>query len=399
MVTQQDIVISVLGAGHAGHAVIGDLWLRGFRANLLDHPDFEKETLDPIRKLGGVKVVPAPGVKISLEHEGLAKINGKVTSSIKEALTDVDIVVLAVPSNAHRIYFELMLPHLEKGATVLINTGNWGALEFYGMLKKEGKDELVDVAETNSLWFAARRYNYMTDMSQPATVAISSVKKGVGVGVMPANKRDSVIEKLNKVWPQFYVMPDIVRSSAMNPNLRHVPIMLLNVGWLETTKGDYLFWKEGCSPHVAKIMKAVDDERMSVIRALGFKTVPIGYYDADPEEWQNIPENQSSTEYYESVQNLPFAPIARAGRIWDEGYGDRPFKYRYLEEDAAYLYVPIAGLGRVVKVPTPIIDALVNLACKINDIDYWRAGRNLEKLGVAGLSSKQIERYIISGKH
>jgi opine dehydrogenase len=206
-----------------------------------------------------------------------------------------------------------------------------------------------------------------------------------------------VIGKVNRVWPQFYAMPDIIRSSGMNPNLRHLPIMLLNVGWLETTKGDFLFWKDGCSPHVAKVMKAIDDERMSVIQALGFETIPIGFYNTNVAEWQNTPKKLTSSQYYEDVQNLPFAPIARAGRIWDEGYGDHPFKYRYLEEDAAYVYVPIAGLGRVTSTPTPTTDALVSLACAVNEIDYWREGRNLERLGIGALTVQQIERYIRTG--
>jgi len=51
-----------------------------------------------------------------------------------------------------------------------------------------------------------------------------------------------------------------------------------------------------------------------------------------------------------------------------------------VEEEVGYGLVPMALIGN-------IIDALINLASEANQVDYWRQGRTLEKMGIAGLSS------------
>jgi opine dehydrogenase len=42
----------------------------------------------------------------------------------------------------------------------------------------------------------------------------------------------------------------------------------------------------------------------------------------------------------------------------------------------------IASIGRQIGVPTPRIDAIVNVACMANGEDYWQTGRTVGKMGL-----------------
>ena len=84
--------------------------------------------------------------------------------------------------------------------------------------------------------------------------------------------------------------------------------------------------------------------------------------------------------------------------VSDPSKGPRSTENRYITEDVPYGLVPIASIGRELGVATPAIDALVGLACVVNDRDWWSEGRTAHKMGLKGLSARQMIEYVIEGE-
>ncbi len=59
--------------------------------------------------------------------------------------------------------------------------------------------------------------------------------------------------------------------------------------------------------------------------------------------------------------------------------------------------VPIAALGQRYGVAVPGIDSIIRLACILHKTDYWRRGRTLDRLGIAGLSVSELTHYVEDG--
>ena len=53
------------------------------------------------------------------------------------------------------------------------------------------------------------------------------------------------------------------------------PQIICNAGWLEHTKGDYLFYYEGTTPSVGRVIDVLDEERRAVADAAGVATRPF----------------------------------------------------------------------------------------------------------------------------
>ncbi len=49
-------------------------------------------------------------------------------------------------------------------------------------------------------------------------------------------------------------------------------------------------------------------------------------------------------------------------------------------------------------VATPVMDALIALGAVIMGKDCWKEGRNLDKLGLAGMDLQQIKSYLENGR-
>jgi len=54
-------------------------------------------------------------------------------------------------------------------------------------------------------------------------------------------------------------------------------------------------------------------------------------------------------------------------------------------------------LGDLANVPTPVCKAIITLLSKVNGVDYFREGRNLERLGISGLSIDQLKKLLNEG--
>jgi opine dehydrogenase len=55
----------------------------------------------------------------------------------------------------------------------------------------------------------------------------------------------------------------------------------------------------------------------------------------------------------------------------------------------------MASLGEMLGVPTPTIKSLIHLASVIHGRDYWAEGRTVERLGIAGMSVRELRLLAI----
>ena len=70
---------------------------------------------------------------------------------------------------------------------------------------------------------------------------------------------------------------------------------------------------------------------------------------------------------------------------------------RYISEDIPIGMVLWASLGRLLGVPTPTADSLIQISSVVHGTDYWQGGRTLEKLGLAGMTADDLVRYLMQG--
>lgn len=77
--------------------------------------------------------------------------------------------------------------------------------------------------------------------------------------------------------------------------------------------------------------------------------------------------------------------------------GPASAKTRYISEDIPIGMVLLSSLGEMLNVPTPTARALIHISSVIHDKDYWQGGRTMEKLGLAGMTVEELQRYLLEG--
>lgn len=66
-------------------------------------------------------------------------------------------------------------------------------------------------------------------------------------------------------------------------------------------------------------------------------------------------------------------------------------KHRYITQDIAFVVVLWCSIGQALGVPTTVLDSWIDEACEINETDYRKSGRTLERYGVrAGASRNEV---------
>jgi opine dehydrogenase len=359
--------IAVLGAGNGGYACSADLSLAGYEVNLHETPRF-RENIEPILKRGGIEIS-------GLAREGFAKLN-RVTTDIKEAVKDVELILIVVPAFAQKHFAESCIPYLENGQCVVFLGKGGGTLEFAKIMKKLCFKKDILLGEANTLPYATRR-------TGPAEVEVFCRVKKLFVAALPARNNQKLVEALKEIYPSVVPVSNVLETmlNDINGILHPIPT-ILNASRIEYTKGDFYIYREGFTPVVMKVIEAVDKERLQVVKALGLKQITF-------------------EELYLSVGFGPEAPLLES---ITHCYGASNMKSpgslqsRYFTEDVPYGLVPMASLGQFVGVETPTIKSVIKLASIINQTDYWEQGRNVQKLGIAQLSISDLQRFLTEGK-
>jgi opine dehydrogenase len=361
--------IAVLGAGHGGCAAAADLGKRGFSVRLHAR---SAERLRPLRNQGGIRV---SGI-----HEGLVPIE-LMTTDVGNAVDGADLIMLVVPSVAHRDYAQ-SLAALSPQQPIFLNPGHTGGgLNFVYELAQAGCKGPTETCETVTLTYICRM---LTDDH----VTIYRYTDNLAFAAFPGRAQSRLFASIKSIFANIREASSVIETALTNINaVFHPTGMLMNAGWIEHSKGDFLFYLEGITESVGRVTEAVDRERLAVARALNVPA--ISFLDAFYRAGLTTESGRAS------------GSIARACR---ESEANRAIKspaslrHRYIMEDVGYGLVPISAFGSLAGVKTPTIDALIVLASEAVGIDLRATGLNLKSMGLEGLSPRELPSFIETGR-
>jgi opine dehydrogenase len=353
----------VLGAGHGGMAMAAHLAITGCKVNLFNRTE---QRIHPVRDRGGIDVTG--------EIEGFASMN-LVSSNPAAALDNVDVLMVVTPATGHRSMAEIVAPHIKDGQILVLNPGRTGgALEVAQVLREQNPLVRPYIAEAQTLLYASR-------VTNPAQVHIFGIKNSVPLATLPAYQSVDVLPVIRKALPQFVPGDNVLKTSLDNIGaVFHPAITILNAGRIEDTHGDFEYYVEGVTPAVAAILEAIDRERVAVAGALGIRANTA-------REWLYLAYDAAGKTLLDAMRANPgYRGIQAPGTV----------QHRYISEDVPASLVPIASLGEMLGVPTPAIRAMIAMASAMHGVDYWAQGRTVERLGIKGMSVKDI-RFLVVG--
>ncbi len=358
---------TVVGAGHGGKAMAAHLALKGFQVNLYNRTP---EHIAAIDARGGIELESYEG-----GPHGFGELN-LVTSDMKEAVEEADVMMVVVPSSAHADVARHSAPYLRDGQIVVLHPGRTcGALEFAKVIRDSGSKADVTVAEAETFIYASRS-------DGPAQARIFRIKDAVPLAALPAHRTAQVLEIINNAYPQFIDGINVLHTGLNNMGAIFLPALtLLNAGWIESTHGDFQFYIDGVTPSVARLLEVLDRERVTVASALGIRAQTAM-------DWLEMAYTTSGEDLHEAIHNqLGYYGIKAPNTL----------NHRYIFEDVPMSLVPIASMAQRYGVSVRGMESIIRMACIIHRTDYWRRGRTLRKLGIDRLSVTEFTNYVTEG--
>ena len=353
--------ITVLGAGAGGTAVAFDCAAHGHEVRLFDFDQFP-DNIAAIAERGGIEAdgdISGFGPIIYAGHE------------IDDALQGAELIYVVGPAYSTEPFGEAVAGKLSAGQTVIVSPGSCGgALAFKRAAGLDLDDDAVRVAETSTLHYAVR-------LIEPGRIRVFlKLKAGNLLAALPGKHTGDILQLIADVYPSMEAADSVLQTSLQNANpIIHPAVTLSNAARIEMTGGDFLFYEEGVSDSVGRLIEALDRERIAIGNKLGISVLP------DPE----IGMRQGymlEANYGSGYRKAPGF----------QGIGAQPqLDHRYLNEDVGYGLVFMSGLGRQVGVPTPGIDAVIDVASIVMARDYRsEALRTPTTLGIAGLTTDEL---------
>lgn len=373
-------LVAVLGGGNGGHSVAANVSLAGFKVNFFELPQFA----EPFERVLRTREIRIEGVSI----DGVAKLN-LATTNIHQAIKDAEVIFVITPAFGHKVMAEACAPYVQDGQIFVLMPGSGGSLEFVKIFKeKKIKEDLV-FAESCTLPYGARLKG-----SGHVSVFINALI--LPTGVFPSKKTNDVIPRLQQFYPVITPAKDVLEAAINNPNpVVHPVATLLSATRIEHSKGEFYLYAEGMTPCVARTFESLNEERLSICKAMGYKL-----YHWNDLNFKDYSLGETEEECRYRILNTSMDAAFGKDGIYAgmKMKGPEHLKDRYVTEDVPYGMVLVSTLGDILNIPTPTHDAVIQLTSIINRTDYWKTGRGVKELGLAGLNKQGLKKFLLEGK-
>jgi len=362
--------IAILGAGNGGCAAAADLTLRGFQVRLFARSE---STIAKLAKLGEIELVESGVSKKAAPYF--------MSPHLLPVVQGVDLIVIATPAVGHEYLAKGLANYVGDGQRILLNPGHTGgSLHFANLLRQLGCKAQVQLCETVTLTYICR-------MPQPGRVEIYRRTTNLRCAALPGKHTEKLVREIQSVFPNVIAAANVLETGFSNINaIMHPAGMLGNAGWIEKTGGDFLYYREGITPSIGAWIDALDGERLEIVRALGL--TPLRFVDIFHGAGLTTTEARDSGSAYQAIhESEPNFTIKSPPSL----------DHRYIKEDVGYGLVPMAEVGKLLGIETPVMDALITLASVALGIDFRVEGLTLEKMGLAGVAPADLQRILTDG--
>lgn len=337
--------ISIIGTGNGGQALAGHFALMGHRVTLYG------------RDLSRISIV-AESKRIHLTET----INGvgqlyQVTDDLSSALSEAELIMVATTADAHRLLAKQMAPFIRENQVIVLNPGRTlGALDFSNSLYQHTQGRLF-IAEAQSLIYACRA-------ETPGNVRIIGIKDKVLLAAYPATDTSYVCELLNSVFDCFVPAANILVTGLENIGaIFHPAVIVFNAAAIE--RGNLFYFYNDMTPAVAGFLEKLDYERLAIGRAFGIKLKSVS-------EWVSFAYTGIVGDTLcEKMQNNPaYYKILAPSKL----------ESRLITEDVPTGILPMVELGKIARVPTPLLQSVLYISEALLERNFELEGRTLKNL-------------------
>ncbi len=353
--------IAVLGAGAGGTAMAFDCASHGHEVSLFDFSQFPVN----IAAIAGRGGIEAEG-----DIAGFAPI-ANAGHAVEVALDGADLIYAVGPAYSTEPFGRAVAGKLRVGQTVIVSPGSCGgALAFKRAAGLPLEDDSIRVAETSTLHYAVR-------LTEPGRIRVFlKLKAGNLLAAVAPTFTADILALIADVYPGMEPAQNVMQTSLQNANpIIHPAVTLANAARIEETGGDFLFYEQGVTDSVGRLIAALDRERIAIGKRLGITIAP------DPQ--------MGMRQGYMLADNYGAAYREAPGF---QGIGAQPkLDHRYLNEDVGYGLVFMSALARQIGVETPTMDAIIRIASVLMARDYAaEAKRTPASLGIGDRSVEEL---------
>lgn len=357
----ENVKFAVIGAGAGGQSMSAILTDKGYYVKLQDVNDALVKELNKLDK-----------ITLTGKYELSAKPN-VITNNAIMAIQDVDVIMVVTTADAHEAVAKTIANSIKPNQIVILNPGFFGgSLSFKKTLKDNGCIHDILVAETADLIYTCRKV-------ETGKIFHSGLKKRMEIAAVPASRTQEVLEILNPIFPILAPAGNILHTGIKNfGSIIHCIPMIMNVNKIDAQQ-TFEYYMEGITPSIAKMAERVDLERVAIAKVFGF----------------DIPTVVQSISQAYGVEGEDLYDVIKANKAYEGIKAPDSLRHRFLAEDTFGSLVPFASIAKEIGVPTPGMDAVIEIISLATGIEYFKAGRTAEKIGIAGKSIDEIYEMIM----
>lgn len=347
--------ISIIGAGNGGQAMAGHFEMLGHEVCLYDRSTKRIDQLFETKEIALFEAIT-----------GIAHIH-EITCNLYKAISFADLIMITTTADAHSELANNMAEFLRDGQTIVLNPGRTlGAFEFGTIVRSKTKKS-VTIAEAQSLIYACRA-------ETPGSVKVFGVKENVLLAAYPASDTDSVIEKLNTIFPCFVKANNVLVTSLENIGaIFHPAVVMFNAATIDRGQGFYFY--NDMTPAIADFLEQLDAERLSIGKSFGISLRPAV-------EWVSFA--------YKHIQGNTLCERMRSNPAYFKILAPAAIHSRLLLEDIPTGILPFIELAEMVGVKVPLMESVFNVSQALLKTDFRKTGRTLKRLGLDGVSAKDF---------